>query len=187
MSQFEVELKFPVAEFDSTKSQLMNLGASSIGIENHRDTYFRHPSRNFVETREALRLRRVNDKPQITYKGPKQASGDSAGVKTRIELEWPLDPGDHDGSKMESLLKHLGFNPTGTVEKQRESYQLNWQDTATTVTFDNVKSLGTFIEIEQLASKDRVSDAQTNVLVLAKHLGLSDPEPRSYIAMLLSI
>ena len=54
------------------------------------DQYFAHPARDFAQTDEALRLRRVGKQNFITYKGSKI----DATTKTRREIELPLAPGE---------------------------------------------------------------------------------------------
>lgn len=183
MSKYEVELKFPVADLASLRSQLIDLGARSLGIQQHRDTYYNHPCRDFAQTHEALRIRRVDDQPLITYKGTKLPGV----VKTRIELEWPLGPGDADGSNTETLLVHLGFVRVAEVAKRRESFAVQpaGQPAELTVTLDDVQGVGTFAEIECIADPDGLDQAQGDVQHFAESLGLQTPEKRSYLRMLL--
>lgn len=178
---YEVELKFPVDSFDRLRDRLSEHKAVALEVENHCDTYYAHPARDFAETREALRVRRINGQPLVTYKGPKLPGA----VKTRIELEWPLNPGDADGTKMESLLEHLGFRRVASVVKRRESFRVSWQDRDLTITLDDVESVGRFSEIESVAQEDQIEQARCSVSEFAEVLGLRQPEPRSYLRMLL--
>ena len=183
MTNYEVELKFAVDRFDDLRTILQEENAVSKGTQQHRDTYYAHPSRDFVETKEALRVRRIDDQPLVTYKGPKLAGE----VKTRIELEWELSPGDADGDKMEALLVHLGFRRVAEVIKRRESFELSWRNVATTVTLDDVEGVGKFSEIERVSDSDCRDEAQADVASLAKRFGLTVAEPRSYLSMLLEL
>lgn len=181
---FEVEQKFRVEDVRTLESQLERLGAHQEASESHRDTYYNHPSRDFGSTREALRIRRVNGTPMLTYKGPK-LPGD---VKARRELEWRLDPGDSDGTKTEELWVLLGFRRVETVVKERRPFGLPapWADA--TVVIDCVERLGTFAEVEMIAkSEDGVENARRQILDLAAKLGLHAPERRSYLRILLQV
>ena len=125
LNSIEVELKFRVEEPAAMLEQLVNLGAIEGPIERHQDTYFRHPCRDFAQTREALRIRRVNlttdpagqgaakGEARITYKGPHLVGP----VKARRELEWQLDPSDPQGDQLQQLFELLGFGPVATVTK----------------------------------------------------------------------
>ncbi|WP_417736348.1 class IV adenylate cyclase [Rosistilla oblonga] len=183
MSQYEVELKFPVADLAALRRQLIDRGARPLGIQQHRDTYYNHPCRDFAQTHEALRIRRVDDQPMITYKGAKLDSP----VKTRIELEWALGAGDVDGSNTEAMLVHLGFRRVAEVAKQRESFAVQPEAPSSelTVTLDDVQRVGTFAEIECIAEADGIERAQEYVQAFAESLGLQNPEKRSYLRMLL--
>jgi len=66
----EVEVKVR-ADHSQVRSVLQKLGAIKIGIENQSDTYFAAPYRDFAKTDEALRIRSLDGKAVLTYKGPK--------------------------------------------------------------------------------------------------------------------
>ncbi|TWT53704.1 CYTH domain protein [Rubripirellula amarantea] len=177
---FEVEQKFHVEDRTALEAALKSLGAAARSTEVHADSYFNHPARDFAQTSEALRVRRVNGVPMITYKGKKLPGA----VKARQEMEWRLDPGDQDGSQTESLLKILSFIPVATVRKSRTPYDLPdpWSDTV--VVIDEVEELGTFAEIEMIISdQSGVEDARQRITALGESLGLKRPESRSYLRM----
>ncbi|QDT07872.1 CYTH domain protein [Rubripirellula lacrimiformis] len=186
---FEVEQKFRVEDADALIRQLQAGGGVEQAAECHSDTYYNHPSRDFSETREALRIRRVDGIPMITYKGTKLPGA----IKARRELEWRLDPGDSDGSKMEEMLVLLGFRRVATVHKTRRSFRFPAADPRSdsvggelTVVVDDVTGLGPHAEIEMLAADaDSVEAARDQITILATKLGLRDAESRSYLRMIL--
>ncbi|MEZ6088177.1 MAG: class IV adenylate cyclase [Pirellulaceae bacterium] len=183
MSKFEIELKFKLHDAEEFRRSVLALGATPLGIQKHRDTYFNHPCRDFAQTHEALRVRRIDGRPLITYKGSKLAGP----VKTRPELEWELGPGDVDGGKTEALLEHLGFRRVADVVKVRESFEFFHGDppTALTITIDKLDTLGAFAEIECVAEQEQMEFAQRTVTSLSEQLELRNAEPRSYLRMLL--
>jgi adenylate cyclase class 2 len=188
---FEIETKYRLADETLLRQRLTELGASEGGVERHTDTYFRHPSRDFVKTREALRIRCVDSLASVTYKGPKLELQDAA-LKAREEIEWCLAPGDADGSQMERLLLALGFTAVATVRKQRQSF--SWPNDRGefadfTVTIDHVEQVGDFAEIELVVPDSvagRVDAAGRRIGELAERLGLTDSVPSSYLTMLLN-
>src|SRR6266496_1172527 len=151
----EVEQKFRIHDAESLERRLHELGAREVADTPTRsvsedtptrsasegsdqlDHYFNHPSRDFAQTDEALRLRHVgwvksahshhpsveNDKSAethlsqnfITYKGPKL----DATTKTRREIELPLPPGSDTLAHFTELLTALGFRPVAQVRKTR--------------------------------------------------------------------
>lgn len=178
---FEVEQKYRVDAPETLIDRLAQLNAETGETEHHQDTYFNHPARDFVETREALRVRRINGTPMITYKGPKLAGA----IKAREELEWRLDPGDEDGSKTESLLEVLGFRKVATVRKTRQTYQFGDPWLGMTVVLDDVEQVGTYSEIETIVgNRDAVEAGRSKIIALSSELGLVESESRSYLSML---
>ena len=179
---FEVEQKFHVSDADVLRKRLASIGAVEREEQNHIDTYFNHPSRDFAETREAFRIRRVDGVPMVTYKGQKLPGT----IKARRELEWRLDPGDADGSKMEQLLEHLSFRRVASVGKRRRCYSLPGQFAAMDVVIDDVDRLGCFAEIEMVVNDSKeIESARSRIADLAERLSLHEPEARSYLSMTL--
>lgn len=200
---YEVEQKFSIADVEAFKASVASIGGVLQTTERHADTYYNHPARDFAQSREALRVRRVDGTPLITYKGPKM----TGAIKARQEMEWRLDPGDADGTQTESLLASLSFRKVATVEKTRQTFFLppasstpasstpaQPRPSATaiagtsrpTVVLDEVDGLGTFAEIELVVTQPSdVEDARRRIGQLAATLGLATDEPRSYLTMLL--
>ena len=191
---FEVEQKFRVDDTEALAARLDQMGATCTATESHCDTYYRHPSRDFVKTNEALRIRRVDSIASVTYKGPKLAV-DDATLKVRQEIEWCLAPNDTDGSQMAQLLAALGFATVAAVKKRRRSYQLSESETggaSVTVTIDQVARVGNFAEIEILVEDQDTDEASMKAAselfdVLANQLGLGQRQRASYLEMLLAL
>lgn len=177
----EVEQKFKVASLAAVREQLLALGAEFGEPLDQADTYFAHPARDFVQTDEALRLRRVGEQTWITYKGPKL----DLATKTRRELELPLPAGSDVFERHSELLAALGFRPVATVHKRREPAHLVRETLAVEVALDTVAGVGDFVELEVSASESQRKIAQSAIASLAKQLGLSDTERRSYLELLL--
>ncbi|KAA1261018.1 CYTH domain protein [Rubripirellula obstinata] len=179
---FEVEQKYHVDSTEELISKLASIGATALEQQSHADTYYNHPSRDFAETREALRIRRVDGKPLITYKGQKLPGV----IKARQEMEWRLDPGDRDGNQTEALLVALGFRRVETVNKVRQTFDLPKPWSKLVVVIDQVETLGSFAEIEMVVEdSDSVEDARNQISELAGKLNLNDAESRSYLRMVL--
>jgi len=185
----EIELKFPVDDAARLQQRLRELGADHEASEHHVDTYFNHPCRDFAETREALRIRKIDGRPWVTYKGRKLPGA----VKARTELEWALDggcadhhstSGDHDGARMRELWIQLGFREVATVTKHRQCYRYRDEHGSLAITIDRVEQLGLFAEVEVLADDEsEVEAARRRVLAVGATLGFTNSEPRSYLQM----
>lgn len=179
----EVEQKFRVEKVDKVAQRLDQLGADRQPAIRQVDTYFAHPSRDFAQTDEALRLRQVGESNVITYKGPKL----DLETKTRQEIELPLGDGTFSHNAWAELLAAVGFGQVLKVAKLRTPYHLLADGLAVEVVIDVVDGLGTFVEVEAAAEEATCNAARSVVASVAGQLGLTASERRSYLELLLDI
>lgn len=179
---YEVEMKFRVHDHSALAGRLSDIGVLSDVPQAQDDLYLAHPSRDFVVTDEALRLRRDGQSNHITYKGPKRPGP----TKTREEIEVPFADGPEGRADMARVFDRLGFQMVLEVRKTRLSYRLKHRNRPMIVTLDKVEGLGAFAEVESIAvAESDLPAAQAAVIDLARELGLIDLEPRSYLRMAL--
>ena len=177
---WEVEQKYSIERPDQLLNVLQQLGARFRNLEEHVDTYLAHPARDFRQSDEALRVRRMNSQACVTYKGPRQPGP----VKSRQEIELKIDVAEWE--QWLQLLRNLGFRELPAIRKQRSNYGLILGDREFTVAIDEVDQLGCFAEVELIVSN--VADlptAREAVQALSERLGLYRLEPRSYLAQML--
>jgi len=177
---YEVEQKFPLDDAAELERRLTKRKARFRPTIEQVDIYFSHPSRDFAETDEALRIRRVGDDHWITYKGPKLGRI----TKTRRELELPVGSGNARGEPFVELLTCLGFRPVREVRKRRRPFQLVWQSWQIEGAIDDVEGLGAFAELELCVASAQVEPAQDAIIGLSRELGLTRIERRSYLELL---
>lgn len=180
--KFEVEQKFPVEDLTDIEDRLVLAGATFAAPVVQVDRYLAHPSRDFAETDEAIRIRQVGDANFITYKGPRI----DTTTKTRKEIELPLHDGAEHAEQWTTLLGALGFSPVATVCKRRRHARIAWQDAEVEVALDQVEDLGTFVELELSADEEELDTAKAKLQSLADELGLSGSEQQSYLELLLA-
>jgi adenylate cyclase, class 2 len=178
---FEVEQKFRVANRKLLVERLRALGIHEMETVVQVDHYFNHPARDFAQTDEALRLRRVGELNFVTYKGPKL----DATTKTRRELELPLSPGEKAAAEFSELLIALGFRSVAEVRKCRRNLQLVWQDRRVEIALDAVDDVGNFVELELSVDETETAAAKACIASLAAELALTVSERRSYLELLL--
>ena len=178
---YEVELKFRLAATQQVEACLREWGAVERTIVSHVDRYFNHPARDFRVTDEAFRIRSVGDGNCVTYKGA--VLGNVA--KTRHEIEIAIADGPDAARQFFEMVNLLGFRFVREVGKTRRSFALRWSGSEFELAIDEVPGLGGFLEIELLAEADRRDAAEAAVWELARALGLSVAEPRSYLDLLL--
>ena len=170
----EIEVKAR-ADHERIRELLTGLGARAIGVEQHCDTYYNAPHRDFSLTDEALRIRIVNRHAVLTYKGKKL----DAVSKTREEFET-----DVDGDTMRSILLSLGFVESGVVKKTRAVFE--FEDLM--ICLDSVDGLGQFIEVETMVeSESDVVLHRTRVFEFLDKLGIGQEDSIrvSYLEMLI--
>ncbi len=184
---YEVEMKFPVEDAAAIESRLLALGAASRGIVSQLDRYFNHPCRDFALTDEAVRLRRAGERVELTYKGPRV----DAVTKTRREHSLPLAPADAVGGPRATVeawtdvLVAVGFRVVAEVAKDRTALSLERGSVAVEIAIDRVAGLGAFVELELLAEEAGLDAASNCLRDLARELGLTVSERRSYLELLL--
>jgi adenylate cyclase class 2 len=179
----EVEMKFPVTDFAGLEQRLAGWGVPPPAALEEADHYFNAPDRDFAQTDEAFRVRRIGTANFVTYKGPKR----DQQTKTRTEIEVPLAQGDQPAEEFMRLLQHLGYRPVAVVRKRRRIYRLSREAYAVEVCLDEVEGVGRFAEIEIQAPEEQLSAARDVLLRTASELGLSGSERRSYLEMLLAL
>jgi adenylate cyclase class 2 len=177
----EVELKYRVKDSQQVRAILLAWGAQPRPVRKDIDHYFNAPDRDFAQTDEAVRIRRIGTANSLTYKGPKQ----NTRAKTRTEIELPLADGAEIAATAVHFLSGLGFRPVAAVMKTREVFDYTRNGFALEICLDDVGAIGTFVEIEIMTEPTTLSEAQAILDELARDLGLTDLERRSYLQLLL--
>jgi adenylate cyclase class 2 len=179
---FEVEVKYRSVDHDRLSRLLVERGARQDPAAEQEDLYLSHPARDFAQTQEAFRLRRIGGDNRVTYKGPRFPGP----TKTREEIEIPFEGGERAFRNLARLFEILGFRPVAAVRKHRTTFHLPGPPVDIEITLDRVEGLGDFAEIEAIAVDEAAQpSAQAAVLALADRLGLDQVEPRSYLRMIL--
>jgi adenylate cyclase class 2 len=165
----ESELKIRADRLDDVEKRIIELGGAFEGEEFQTDIYYQHPCRDFSETDEAIRVRYVGEKVELTYKGPRMKSE----IKRREEVSLRIGEGD-----VKTLLRRLGFREVAKVNKRRRNYLLE----GLKVSLDMVEGLGEFIEVE-LVKKVSIKHLKE----LLDRMGVPwRPEERTYLELLLN-
>lgn len=165
----EIEIKAYCDNHDNVIEKIISLGGRLSKTLRERDIYYNHPARNFKETDECLRIRIVDNKNILTYKGPKI----DQNTKSRFEEEVEFV----DLDSMIIILSKLGFVEVDEIIKDRDLYIINDIE----VCIDKVEDLGSFVELEK-RDMDRVT-VEKELFELAKDLGLSQFERTSYLEL----
>ncbi|MCZ7397553.1 MAG: class IV adenylate cyclase [Candidatus Methanoperedens sp.] len=175
-SMIEVEVKAHVQDPRQIERSIIEMGATPIGIENQTDTYYNSPVHDFKMSDEALRVRVQDDRCFLTYKGPKIDSVSKTRKENQVEINDPGSMGD--------ILSSLGFIPVATVIKKRKNYRI----ADILISLDEVRNLGSFIEIEISAKNQSNYEKKVeSIFKIIEKLGISRDSTirKSYLEMVL--
>ncbi len=189
----EIEQKFRIDDLMKTAERISErFNVISETVQEQFDWYYSHPNRDFGETDEALRVRRTvfqgdngSSRSLLTYKGPRiDFLGDGRKFKTRREIELLIGSTPGDADRIGELLEALGFQSTACVVKIRRCLRVKWGEWDVEFALDDVRGLGTFVEIEIIADESVASATRKAISEIAGHLGLESPITNSYRNML---
>jgi len=171
----EIELKVRVQDLAPIRERLRELHADLTGTTCEHDVYFNAPHRDFARTDEALRVRYSDNNVIVTYKGAKIPGFE---FKAREEINVTIE----NGAGFESILERLGFKKTAVVDKTREYYHYG----EASITLDDVKGLGFFVEIE-LTGNEAGSSVTGKINSIAEKIGVEGEQIlSSYLELLLA-
>jgi len=168
---YEVEIKVRIQDLEELRDIIrFNGGSYKISLL-HEDTYFNMPKelRDFKNTDEAIRLRKseefdkndddllLKSKCYLTYKGKKIDSN----TKSRQEIEVKVDNFDN----MKEILKVLDFQEVLSIQKERELFELLYQDEKIEILLDFIPLLNQyFMELEMVVSLPQEIDQARGIL-----------------------
>lgn len=152
----EIEVKIRLKDISSLREKILCLGAR---LEKERlyeeNTLYDLPSGDLYKKRQALRLRRMNKKIFLTFKGAPQKS---RKFKIREEFETAVK----NEKQLRKILKSLGFIPVFSYQKYRTVYRKKHLK----ICLDEI-SIGNFLELE---------GERNEIVRFAKALGFSKKE-----------
>lgn len=155
----EIKIQLTKKEFDDLNI-LMEKEAKFIRENCQNDTYYQpihKPFLNDVKIKEWLRIGKRGNKKIINYKNWYDDYCD--------EYEVEID----DDDNLRKIFKALGLESIAVVDKVRKIYlYLNKYEVA----LDEVKDLGYFVEIEVKKYDNEITQEYSDLLKLAKNLGL---------------
>jgi len=168
--EVEIKAKIEFSQIKNIKEKLLSLGTSFQEKIKENDIYFTALHRDFIKTKECLRIRERDNFLELTYKGP--TTKEMVGKKQfwKREINIPLHC-----SKEEAiiLLESLGFKRIVEVEKEREKFVIGKHE----ITIDKVKNCGYFLEIERIVEDEKEREKAINEnFVLLKKLGINEKE-----------
>jgi adenylate cyclase class 2 len=171
MLPIETEVKFHLPDPSAVRTQLLEMGARSLGRGLERNIRFDDAAKSLRRSKSLLRLRKGRN-VTLTFKSV-PADADPA-FKQLIELEVEVA----DFNAMQHILAALGYHPEQIYEKWRESLTLD-----RTIFCLDTLPFGDFLEIE--GPKAAICDAANrlhlnwNKRILLNYLEIFDVIRRS--------
>lgn len=166
----EIETKFRVRDRGALEERLEGLGARPAPREDETNVLYDEPGGRLRAEGCALRLRTVNERGLLTFKGPPKIF---EGIKSRLEWESEVE----SPRAVAAILESLGYRSSFRYDKLRTTW--NFADPARPVVVVDEIPLGLFAEIE---------GPDAAVRALAKELGVAETEfiAESYVALWLA-
>jgi len=166
--EIEIKARIDNSQIELLKKRILELGASFEEKIKEKDIYFTAPHRDFIKTKECLRIRKKDNYLELTYKGPTTKLMESKKQFWKSEVNIPLAVSEDE---VENLLQSLGFKKIVEVVKEREKFVLGKQE----ISIDKVENAGWFLEIENTITdeKERQKALNENINLFNK-LGLDE-------------
>lgn len=170
----EIEILFSINQpLKEAAKLLTELGAEKKGGKHTVDEYFYNTAtKQFSpndkgELTECLRIRTAGEKIYYTYKDDKFLDDGSWSHSDEYELEIT------DGETMKQALLRQHYQPLVTIDSHKTKYQ--WEDYE--FTLEEVKDLGTFLEVEYTTDATTpIAAIKDTIRTLAKEIGFTIDE-----------
>ena len=179
MEEIEFKVKYGGAEKYKVIDYCLDNGYEYQGASVQRDIYLTPSHRNITDDDEAIRVRYDSGagKWALTYKGRNK----SRAFHDREELETAVG----NGEALLAILARLDFKVILEIEKTRETYSSD----SYSICLDEVKGLGTYLEIEYLSSENGINreKIKDEMEAAIAGIGLDDYryESRNYLYLLM--
>ena len=166
--EVEIKAKIDFSQIKNIKKKLLSLDAFFKEKIKENDIYFTALHRDFIKTKECLRIRERDNFLELTYKGPttKEMIAKKQFWKREINIKLHC-------SRDEAiiLLESLGFKKIVEVKKEREKFIIEKHE----ITIDKVKKCGYFLEIESIVENEKEREkAISENFILLKKLGIEE-------------
>ena len=149
----EIEVKIKIEHPSEVRETILQQGAIlTKERHSHEDTFYDWPTSELRKKHFALRVRKINRKAFLTFKGPAQKS---RKFKIREEYETEVKNEKH----LRKILKSLGLQPVFQYSKSRTVFRKK----RLTVCLDETP-VGNFLELE---------GQQSEIVKFAHELGFS--------------
>ncbi len=160
----EVEAKAKIKNPDEIRKKISEIAKFVEKVEKLDDYYSLESGKNY--NKKSLRVRKTNGEYQINFK---QKISYIKGVHAKKETEFKVS----DIKNFLELIKDFGFKKWLTKHKLSEVYEIkkNFH-----IEINYVKKLGWFVEIEYLSNLSNIKKARSEVLAIAKKLGIKEKQ-----------
>jgi len=162
------EVEILVQVFDKKKVLASLKQFKFLGIKKTKDVYFYDPlskDMNLPSPTAWLRLRTKEKKHFLAYK-----KDVCRGKKWIYSDEYEI--AISDVSAMENILKHMGFKKLIILNNKKHTYLTKEYE----IVFEEVKGLGTFLEVEKLHAKGNVEKIKKEIRAFISNLGIKAKE-----------
>jgi len=155
----EIEIKAKCTNYPIVENNLRKLNATIKKESRQVDEYYNAPTRDIRKTNEYLRLR-------YNFSENKGTFAYHINIADGVNDETEVDISDIE--KLRKILVAFGFELLGKIDKHRKKFLLN----EFVITLDNVKDIGSFIEVEGDGTEAEIKMIKSKCLELLETLGV---------------
>ena len=151
--RIETEKKYFCANSEDLISKINAMDLELISDAKESDEYFTDINSDYIKTRTCLRIRKRNDKMQVTFKGK---SKDFSNSFCKLESNYNINNDNYDD--FVTFLSNLGYYSYTIVNKNRYTYQKKEKNYTYSIMVDNIDELGGFVEFELLSEDENYDE-----------------------------
>jgi len=171
----EIEIRSRINNLDNLLEEIEKLNILKKNEERQIDTYFKHI--NDITRKMVIRVREIMGKQSIlTFKGASPVESDDT---MWADFDTPIEKPE----VLKSLLLSNGYELVCIIDKHRQSFEHNGFE----INIDNIKELGSFIEIEKQGESEERKQAELEIVSLLKKLGINENDiiKKGYVPLML--
>lgn len=150
-NKIETEKKYYSLNNNELVRRINKLGYKLVSEEYQSDEYFTDINSEYIRTRTCLRIRKVNDKNILTFKGE---SKDFDSSFTKLNLSFDTLSSNYDN--LIDLFSMMGYFSYVIVNKNRQTYERKDGTLTYSIMVDSIEDLGDFIEFEISSSRKNI-------------------------------
>ena len=154
-SRIETEKKYFCINNDELLNEIEANKLKLVSKGKEIDEYFTDINSEYIRNRTCLRIRKTDDKCEVTFKGK---SNDFNNSFCKLESNYEIDEEKYED--IVNLFSNLGYYSYVIVNKSRYTYEIKEDKYCYSVMVDNIEDVGDFVEFELVCEEDDYDETE---------------------------